>query len=156
MESIEYLNNYGYNKIQWDNTIEEYKNITSSQLKDTILFALDTENTNFNNERCITYATQLMEFGKKSYKTGGYTFIDGNDRTMQLFTHPDIFWEYVHNLPNQKLLFYVFNAEYDVNNLLNFAIKKYNLREVEPEIIEVEEYDGLYEQKSKTLTVKDT
>ena len=155
MESIEYLNNYGYNKIQWDNTIEEYKNITSSQLKDTILFALDTENTNFNNERCITYATQLMEFGKKSYKTGGYTFIDGNDRTMQLFTHPDIFWEYVHNLPNQKLLFYVFNAEYDVNNLLNFAIKKYNLREVEPEIIEVEEYDGLYEQKSKILTVKD-
>ena len=155
MESIDYLNNYEYNKIQWDNTIEEYKNITSSQLKDTILFALDTENTNFNNERCITYATQLMEFGKKSYKTGGYTFIDGNDRTMQLFTHPDIFWEYVHNLPNQKLLFYVFNAEYDVNNLLNFAIKKYNLREVEPEIIEVEEYDGLYEQKSKILTVKD-
>ena len=155
MESIDYLNNYEYNKIQWDNTIEVYKNITSSQLKDTILFALDTENTNFNNERCITYATQLMEFGKKSYKTGGYTFIDGNDRTMQLFTHPDIFWEYVHNLPNQKLLFYVFNAEYDVNNLLNFAIKKYNLREVEPEIIEVEEYDGLYEQKSKILTVKD-
>ena len=155
MESIDYLNNYGYNKIQWDNTIEVYKNITSSQLKDTILFSLDTENTNFNNERCITYATQLMEFGKKSYKTGGYTFIDGNDRIMQLFTHPNIFWEYVHNLPNQNLLFYVFNAEYDVNNLLNFAIKKYNLREVEPEIIEVEEYDGLYEQKSKTLSVKD-
>ena len=155
MESIDYLNNYEYNKIQWDNTIEVYKNITSSQLKDTILFSLDTENTNYNNERCITYATQLMEFGKKSYKTGGYTFIDGNDRTMQLFTHPDIFWEYVHNLPNQNLLFYVFNAEYDVNNLLNFAIKKYNLREVEPEIIEVEEYDGLYEQKSKTLSVKD-
>ena len=57
MESIEYLNNYEYNKIEWDNTIEEYKNITSSQLKDTILFSLDTENTNFNNERCITYAT---------------------------------------------------------------------------------------------------
>ena len=155
MESIDYLNNYEYNKIQWDNTIEEYKNITSSQLKDTILFSLDTENTNYNNERCITYATQLMEFGKKSYKTGGYTFIDGTERTMQLFTHPNIFWEYVHNLPNQNLLFYVFNAEYDVNNLLNFAIKKYNLREVEPEIVEVEEYDGLYEQKSKTLTVKD-
>ena len=38
MESIDYLNNYEYNKIQWDNTIEVYKNITSSQLKDTILF----------------------------------------------------------------------------------------------------------------------
>ena len=42
MESIDYLNNYEYNKIQWDNTIEEYKNITSSQLKETILFSLDT------------------------------------------------------------------------------------------------------------------
>ena len=154
--SIEYLNNYNYKKIQWDNYIEQYKNVTQAQINDTVLYALDTENTNFNNERCITYATQLMEFGTKKSRTNEYNFINSEDRIMNLFTHPDKFWEYVHNIPNQKLLFYVFNAEYDVNNLLNFAIKKYNLIEVEPDIEEVEEYDNMYISKNKFLNSSDS
>lgn len=154
--SIEYLNNYNYKKIQWDNYVEQYKNVTQSQINDTVLYALDTENTNFNNERCITYATQLMEFGTKKSRTNEYNFINSEDRIMNLFTHPDKFWEYVHNIPNQKLLFYVFNAEYDVNNLLNFAIKKYNLIEVEPDIEEVEEYDNMYISKNKFLNSSDS
>ena len=153
--SIDYLNNFSYDKIQWDNYIQPYKMVTQSQINDTVLYTLDTENTNFNNEKCITYATQLMEFGTKKSKSSKYDFIKSEDRIMLLFTHPIKFWEYIHNLPNQKLLFYVFNAEYDINNLLNFAIKKYELIEVEPEIEEVEEYDNMYTSKTKRLTASD-
>lgn len=153
--TIEYLNNFTYNKIEWDNYIEEYKNVTQSQINNTVLYSLDTENTNLDNERCITYATQLMRFGVKNSKTSAYSFIEHESRTMQLFTHPLKFWDYIHNLPDQKILMYVFNAEYDINNLLNFAIKKYDLTEVEPEIEEVEEYDNMYISKNKRLTSAD-
>lgn len=153
--TIEYLNNFTYNKIEWDNYIEEYSNVTQSQINNTVLYSLDTENTNLNNERCITYATQLMRFGVKNSKTSAYSFIEHESRTMQLFTHPLKFWEYIHNLPDQKILMYVFNSEYDINNLLNFAIKKYNLMEVEPDIEEVEEYDNMYISKNKRLTSAD-
>lgn len=154
--SIEYLNNFSLNKIQWDSYIEEYSNVTQSNINDTVLFSLDTENTNFNNERCITYATQLMRFGIKKSKTSKYLFTKQENRVMQLFTHPNKFWEYIHNLPDQKILMYVFNAEYDVNNLLNFAIKKYSLLEVEPELEEVEEYDNMFISKNQRLTSSNT
>ena len=154
--SIEYLNNYNYNKIEWDNTIELYTNVSKSQLQDTVLYTLDTENTNHKNERCITYATQLMEFGIHKHKDNKYKFINKEDRKMLLFTHPDNFWEYIHNIPNQRLLFYVFNAEYDVNNLLNFAIRKYDLIEAVADIEEVEEYDDMYVQKNSFLTTSDS
>ena len=153
--TIEYLNNFTYNKIEWDNYIEEYSNVTQSQINNTVLYSLDTENTNLDNERCITYATQLMRIGVKNSKTSAYSFIKHEERTMQLFTHPLKFWEYIHNLPDQKILMYVFNAEYDINNLLNFAIKKYDLMEVELEIEEVEEYDNMYISKNKRLTSAD-
>ena len=84
--SIEYLNNYNYKKIQWDNYIEQYKNVTQAQINDTVLYALDTESTNYNNERCITYATQLMEFGTKKSRTNEYNFINSEDRIMNLYT----------------------------------------------------------------------
>lgn len=154
--SIEYLNNYNYNKIQWDNYIEPYKNVSQANINDTVLFSLDTENTNLNNERCITYAIQLMKFGVKKSKTGKLQLINDDERVMCLFTHPNKFWDYIHNIEEQKLLIYVFNAEYDVNNLLNFAIKKYDLLEVEPDIEEVEEYDNMYIAKSKRLTSSDS
>lgn len=153
--TMEYLNNYDYNKIQWDNYIQPYKSVSKKQLDDTIFYSLDTENTNDNNKRCITYATQLMKFGYNSKSTRKNMFIDRHDRVMQLFTHPDNFWEYIHNMPEQKILLYVFNAEYDVNNLLNFAIKKYDLIEVEPELEEVEEYDNMYISKTEKLTSSD-
>lgn len=153
--SINYLNNYSYNKIYWDSYIEPYKTISTSQATDTIFYSLDTENTNKNNEECITYATQLMEFGKVSKRTGKKSYVKGEDRVMLLFTHPDKFWDYVHNCPNQKMLFYVYNAEFDVNNLLNFAIKKYELLEQEPKLEEVMEYDGMYVSKTDRLTTSD-
>ena len=153
--SINYLNNYSYDKIYWDSYIEPYKSISTAQANDTIFYSLDTENTNKNNEECITYATQLMEFGKAIKKTGKKSYVKGEDRTMLLFTHPDKFWDYVHNCPNQKMLFYVYNAEFDVNNLLNFAIKKYELLEQEPQLEEVMEYDGMYVSKTDKLTTSD-
>lgn len=153
--SINYLNNYSYDKIYWDSYIEPYKSISTSQATDTIFYSLDTENTNKNNEECITYATQVMEFGKVSKKTGKKSFIKSEDRVMHLFTHPDRFWDYVHNCPNQNMLFYVYNAEFDVNNLLNFAIKKYELLEQEPNLEEVIEYDGMYISKTDRLTTSD-
>lgn len=153
--SINYLNNYSYDKIYWDSYIEPYKSISTAQATDTIFYSLDTENTNKNNEECITYATQLMEFGKAIKKTGKKSYVKGEDRTMLLFTHPDKFWDYVHNCPNQKMLFYVYNAEFDVNNLLNFAIKKYELLEQEPQLEEVMEYDGMYVSKTDKLTTND-
>ena len=153
--SINYLNNYSYDKIYWDSYIEPYKSISTAQANDTIFYSLDTENTNKNNEECITYATQLMEFGKAIKKTGKKSYVKGEDRTMLLFTHPDKFWDYVHNCPNQKMLFYVYNAEFDVNNLLNFAIKKYELLEQEPQLEEVMEYDGMYVSKTDKLTTND-
>lgn len=153
--SINYLNNYSYDKIYWDSYIEPYKSISTAQANDTIFYSLDTENTNKNNEECITYATQLMEFGKAIKKTGKKSYVKGEDRTMLLFTHPDKFWDYVHNCPNQKMLFYVYNAEFDVNNLLNFAIKKYELIEQEPQLEEVMEYDGMYVSKTDKLTTSD-
>lgn len=153
--SINYLNNYSYDKIYWDSYIEPYKTISTSQATDTIFYSLDTENTNKNNEECITYATQVMEFGKVSKKTGKKSFVKGEDRIMNLFTHPDKFWDYVHNCPNQNMLFYVYNAEFDVNNLLNFAIKKYELLEQEPKLEEVMEYDGMYVSKTDRLTSSD-
>ena len=153
--SINYLNNYSYDKIYWDSYIEPYKSISTAQANDTIFYSLDTENTNKNNEECITYATQLMEFGKAIKKTGKKSYVKGEDRTMLLFTHPDKFWDYVHNCPNQKMLFYVYNAEFDVNNLLNFAIKKYELLEQEPKLEEVMEYDGMYVSKTDKLTTSD-
>ena len=153
--SINYLNNYSYDKIYWDSYIEPYKSISTAQATDTIFYSLDTENTNKNNEECITYATQLMEFGKAIKKTGKKSYVKGEDRTMLLFTHPDKFWDYVHNCPNQKMLFYVYNAEFDVNNLLNFAIKKYELLEQEPKLEEVMEYDGMYVSKTDKLTTSD-
>lgn len=153
--SIDYLNNFSLNKIIWDSYIEPYKNVSKSKMNDTVLYALDTENTNFENKRCITYATQLMEFGKKVGKTGNKTFVPQENRKMYLFTHPSKFWEYVHNIENQKLEFYVFNAEYDVNNLLNFAIQKYNLKEYKGTIEEIEEYDEMFTQTLKPLTVND-
>lgn len=153
--SINYLNNYSYDKIYWDSYIEPYKTISTNQATDTIFYSLDTENTNKNNEECITYATQVMEFGKVSKKTGKKSFVKGEDRVMHLFTHPDRFWDYVHNCPNQNMLFYVYNAEFDVNNLLNFAIKKYELLEQEPNLEEVIEYDGMYISKTDRLTTSD-
>lgn len=153
--SINYLNNYSYDKIYWDSYIEPYKSVSTAQANDTIFYSLDTENTNKNNEECITYATQLMEFGKAIKKTGKKSYVKGEDRTMLLFTHPDKFWDYVHNCPNQKMLFYVYNAEFDVNNLLNFAIKKYELLEQEPQLEEVMEYDGMYVSKTDKLTTND-
>lgn len=153
--SINYLNNYSYDKIYWDSYIEPYKSISTAQANDTIFYSLDTENTNKNNEECITYATQLMEFGKAIKKTGKKSYIKSEDRVMLLFTHPDKFWDYVHNCPNQKMLFYVYNAEFDVNNLLNFAIKKYELLEQEPKLEEVMEYDGMYVSKTDKLTTSD-
>lgn len=153
--SINYLNNYSYDKIYWGSYIEPYKTISTNQATDTIFYSLDTENTNKNNEECITYATQVMEFGKVSKKTGKKSFVKGEDRVMHLFTHPDKFWDYVHNCPNQNMLFYVYNAEFDVNNLLNFAIKKYELLEQEPKLEEVMEYDGMYVSKTDRLTTSD-
>lgn len=154
--TIDYLNNYDYNKIEWDSFIQPYKSVSTNQLDDTIFYSLDTENTNYKNEKCITYATQLMKFGYNSKSSKKNKFLSHDERTMQLFTHPNKFWEYIHNIPNQRILLYVFNAEYDVNNLLNFAIKKYDLLEVEPTLEEVEEYDNMYISKTDKLSTNDS
>ena len=154
--TIEYLNNYDYSKIYWDSFIQPYKSVSSKQFDDINYYSLDTENTNYKNEKCITYAAQLMKFGYKSKSNKKDKFTKHEDRVMQLFTHPNHFWEYIHNMPEQKILLYVFNAEYDVNNLLNFAIKKYNLIEVEPDLEEIEEYENIYTSKKIKLSNSDS
>ena len=40
--SINYLNNYSYDKIYWDSYIEPYKTISTNQATDTIFYSLDT------------------------------------------------------------------------------------------------------------------
>lgn len=155
MDSVEYLNNFDIDKIIWDMKINK-QHPRSKDINDTVMYTLDTENTNENNNRCITYATQLMEFGRRTKQDGGIEFIEPTERMMYLFTHPVKFWEYIHNTTPQKIELYVFNAEYDVNNLLNFAIKKYNLQEQQYTIEEVEEYEGMFKDNTKRLSFKDT
>lgn len=154
--SIDYLNYFSLDKIIYDETIIKCNNVSKSHIKDTVLCALDTENTNVNNERCITYATQLMQFGKKTAYDSKIKFTKANDRKMNLFTHPKLFWDYIVNSDNQRYEMYVFNAEYDVDNLLNFAIREYNLKEYIAPISEIEEYDGLYKQENIRLSSSDT
>lgn len=153
MEHLDYLNNFSKNKIVFDGTVG-FSSPTSKELSDTFLFALDTENTNVNDERCITYATQLMYFGTKGKH--GKKFIKHEDRFMNLFTHPSDFWKYVNDMPEQNLEFYVFNAEYDVNNLLNFAIRDFNLKEQTLLYSEVEGYEGLYKDETQRLSKNET
>lgn len=154
--SIEYLNNFSLDKIIYDETLIKCNNVSKSHIKDTVICALDTENTNYKNERCITYATQLMKFGKKTAYDSKLKLTKPTDRKMNIFTHPKLFWEYIVNSDNQRYEMYVFNAEYDVNNLLNFAIKEYNLKEYIPNITEIEEYEGLYKQENIKLNTSDT
>lgn len=154
--SIEYLNNFSIDKIIYDEKLIKCMNVSKSHIKDTVICSLDTENTNYKNERCITYATQLMKFGKKVDKTGKLTLTNPSERKMNLFTHPNKFWEYIVNSDNQRYEMYVFNAEYDVNNLLNFAIKEYNLKEYIPSVEQIEEYEDLYKQENVKLTTSDT
>lgn len=147
---MDYLNNFSVDKIYYDTKVTN-QIIQAKDINNKVMFALDTENTNKDNKLCITYATQLMEFG--TVLKGGVTrFTKEEDRVMLLFTHPDKFWEYVHEVSYQNIELYLFNAEYDVNNLLNFAINKYGLKEVEPDFESLADYDGLYEDKTSNLS----
>lgn len=155
MNSIEYLNNFSKDKIIWDKSIGMVSP-TLENMKSTYYFTLDTENTNDNNENCITYATQLMLFGKKNVRKSGNVFVEPEEREMFLFTHPDKFWEYLDKCPEQKIDLYVYNAEFDVNNLLNFAIKKFDLNQLTREYTESVDYVGKYESEKKFLKPNNT
>ena len=153
ISDIDYLNNFSKDKVFFDRTINNIP--SSSDLKDTVFMSFDTETTNLNNLQCITYCCSLMEFGKKTYKTGKTNFISGDKRELEIFTHPNNFWNFIDSYPTQKIILYLFNSEYDVNNVLNFAIKKYNLVEQVATLEEVDEYDNLYTSNTKKLSTKD-
>lgn len=155
MEHVEYLNNFHESKIIWDKEIGMVSP-TQSNLKDTYYFALDTENTNVDNEKCITYATQLMCFGKKSHKSGTQVFLSQEERVMNLFTHPSKFWKYLNDCPEHRIECYVYNAEYDVNNLLNFAIKEFNLNQFVKSYEESLEYQGKYNAEKQFMKPNQT
>lgn len=152
---VEYLNNFSREKVYFDRIPEKVK-ITKSHMKNTVYMSFDTETTNVDNKECITYCCSIMEFGKKIDSTNTNHFIDGDKRVLEIFTHPNNFWDYIEQYPTQKIILFLFNSEYDVNNVLNFAIKKYNLREEVATLEEVDEYDNLFTSKSKKLTAKDT
>lgn len=130
------------NKIIFDEKIEPKKIITEGK----IIYAIDTENTNVNDETCITYCTSLIEVGHNRTKKSKNLKFNDNDR-VNIFTHPNLFWEYILNTEYPTIEMYVFNADFDVENLFPYLFKKYKLKEESEQLIQ-NRY-GFYEKDKK-------
>ena len=103
---VEYLNNFSREKVYFDRVPEKVK-ITKSHIKNTVYMSFDTETTNVDNKECITYCCSLMEFGKKIDSTNANNFIDGDKRVLEIFTHPNNFWDYIEQYPTQKIMLFL-------------------------------------------------
>lgn len=102
---------------------DEVQENIKDKTRGTIIFALDTENSNLNNSECITYCTSLIQVGKQDNQTKNLEF--NIDNKVNIFTHPLKFWDYIINSKYPTTEIYVFNADYDVNNLFPFLFLKY-------------------------------
>lgn len=104
---------------------------TKDKTRGVEVFALDTENTNNNNVECITYCTSLIEVCHKMNDKSDIVF--NVDNKVNLFTHPEKFWEYIVNSEYPLIEIYVFNADYDVNNLFPYLFKIFpKMHELKP------------------------
>lgn len=113
--------------------------------KDIVYYALDTENSNKNNTETITYCTSLAEVGVQKDKNN---FEINDSNRINIFTHPIKFWNYIINNGYSKSDIFVFNADYDVENLFPYLFILYpQLKENTPSL-KLTELD-YYEKEGK-------